>query len=448
MSETKRLGEIDEVVTMSNDDKFVIIVNSQEWLVSKANLQKVFTGLSSDDYAKINKIVIDGNGVKFLNDKGEYADITTLFNQDQFVKNVSGLIELSGYHTHSNQENILDKFTVDDSGALLFNGELINSYTLPISSTDTLGGVKVDGTTIKVDENGTIHGANTYELPTASDTVLGGVKIDNDTIKINDGVISADVIGNWSAGTSYPVGYFVVYNGRLYECINANSDTEWTESNWTPIGSTDGIGINNWSANTLYKIGNLIINETTLYQCNTEHTSGETFDETESANWIVLSGEKGDKGYSPIANVNPTENGCVVTVTDSSGTTTANLSNGVTPHIDETTKHWFIGDVDTGIIAEGVTTISTTSVTYTGTLSVEGWVGDTAPYTQDVEISGITSDLSPFIDLIVSDDVATSDEEMLQWSYITKATTSDNIITFRCNKNKPTIELNFKVKVV
>ena len=27
--------------------------------------------------------------------------------------------------------------------------------------------------------------------------------------------------------------------------------------------------------------------------------------------------------------------------------------NGTTPHIDETTKNWFIGDVDTGILAQG-----------------------------------------------------------------------------------------------
>lgn len=25
--------------------------------------------------------------------------------------------------------------------------------------------------------------------------------------------------------------------------------------------------------------------------------------------------------------------------------------NGVTPHIDDTTKHWMIGDTDTGVIA-------------------------------------------------------------------------------------------------
>ena len=141
----------------------------------------------------------------------------------------------------------------------------------------------------------------------------------------------------------------------------------------------------------MYKVGDLIINETTLYQCNTEHTSGETFDEAELANWTALSGVQGVKGddgisptvsveqtdtgctvtvtdasgtttanlingtdgVSPVANVTPTENGCVVTVIDSSGTTTANLSNGVTPHIDETSKHWFIGDVDTGVSADG-----------------------------------------------------------------------------------------------
>lgn len=27
--------------------------------------------------------------------------------------------------------------------------------------------------------------------------------------------------------------------------------------------------------------------------------------------------------------------------------------NGITPHIDSTTKHWFIGETDTGVLAEG-----------------------------------------------------------------------------------------------
>ena len=33
----------------------------------------------------------------------------------------------------------------------------------------------------------------------------------------------------------------------------------------------------------------------------------------------------------------------------------ADGENGITPHIDETTKHWMIGNTDTGIVAEGKT---------------------------------------------------------------------------------------------
>ena len=461
MSEnTKRLGEIDEVATMSNDDKFIIIVNGQEWLISKSNLQKVFTGLSSDDYAKINKIVINGNGIKFLNDKGEYVDITTLFNQDQFVKNASGLIELSGYHTHSNQENILDKFTVDDSGALLFNGEFISSYTLPAASTDTLGGVKVDGSTITIDENGVIHGANTYELPTASDTVLGGVKVDGDTIKINDGIISADVIGNWSAGTSYPVGYFVVYDNKLYECTSANSDTNWNGEHWQLIGDlSSGTTINNWSASTDYVIGDLVINDTTLYQCNTNHTSGETFDETESANWIALSGAKGEKGYdgfSPTVTATTVSNGVDLTIVDKNGTQNVGIRNGADGNDGKSAYELAVDNGYTGTEEEwlaslkgtnGVTTVQTTKIDKTCTFTADGW-NDVVPYTQTVAVEGITESLNPRIDLIVSDNVATGKKEEIAFSYFTRVTTGDGILTAYCYETKPDVNLNIMIEVI
>lgn len=460
MSETKRLGDIDEVVTMSNEDKFIIIINSQEYLISKANLQKVFTGLSSDDYAKINKIIINGNGVKFLNDKGEYADVTTLFNQDQFVKNASGLIELSGYHTHSNQENILDKFTVDDSGALLFNGEFISSYTLPAASTDTLGGVKVDGSTITIDESGVIHGANTYELPTASDTVLGGVKVDGDTIKINDGVISADVIGNWSAGTSYPVGYFVVYDNKLYQCTSANSDTSWNGEHWQLIGDlSSGTTINNWSVSTDYVIGDLIINDTTLYQCNTNHTSAETFDENESANWTALSGEKGEKGYdgfSPTVTATIVSNGVDLTIVDKNGTQNVGIRNGTDGNDGKSAYELAIEGGYSGTEEEwldslkgkdGITTIQTTKVDMTCTFSTNGW-SDTVPYTQTIAVEGITESLNPRIDLIVSDNVVTGKKEEIAFSYFTRVTTGDGILTAYCYETKPNIDVTIMIEVI
>ena len=81
----------------------------------------------------------------------------------------------------------------------------IGSYaltSLPIASTSTLGGVKVDGTTITIDASGVISGASTYVLPTASTNTLGGVKIDGTTITIdNNGVISSQ-----GGGSSYTAG--------------------------------------------------------------------------------------------------------------------------------------------------------------------------------------------------------------------------------------------------
>jgi hypothetical protein len=71
-------------------------------------------------------------------------------------------------------------------------------YSLPIAGTSSgsLGGVKVDGTSITINPTtGVISGSNQYTLPTAtvgtiSTGTLGGVKVDGTTILINNGVIS------------------------------------------------------------------------------------------------------------------------------------------------------------------------------------------------------------------------------------------------------------------
>ena len=290
-------------------------------------------------------------------------------------------------HTHDNK-TVIDLFTTSDS-KLLWNGVAVGSdYELPIATSSLLGGVKPDGTTITVDSDGTIHGASQGLDFNALSTAM--------TTGTQSGIsITADT-----------------KNSRFdFEVTGIPSIAIDSEGYWTIDGDR---GINPTKAQ----------------------------------------GEKGDDGFSPTASVEQTDTGCTVTITDANGTTTANLTNGVngtdgiTPHVDETTKHWFIGDIDTGITAEGVTTISTTSANYTGTLSVDNWIGDTAPYTQSVTINGIAVDVAPFIDLIVSDNITIGKEEMTQWSYITKATTGDNIIIFSCYENKPTIDLNIKVKAV
>lgn len=88
---------------------------------------------------------------------------------------------------------------------------------------------------------------------------------------------------------------------------------------------------------------------------------------------LNLTGKAGDDGYSPEAAVSKSGKVTTITIKDKSGTTTATVrdgedgapgkdgdpgtpgtpgTDGVTPHIGKN-RHWYIGTVDTGIVAEG-----------------------------------------------------------------------------------------------
>ena len=88
-------------------------------------------------------------------------------------------------HTHDNIA-VLDLFSTSDN-KLLWNGTAVGSdYELPIATSSVLGGVKPDGTTITVDEDGTIHGASQgLDFDALSDAMstgtLSGISITADT---------------------------------------------------------------------------------------------------------------------------------------------------------------------------------------------------------------------------------------------------------------------------
>ena len=63
---------------------------------------------------------------------------------------------------------------------------------------------------------------------------------------------------------------------------------------------------------------------------------------------------QGNDGFSPTAVVTDMGDGATISITDKNGTTTVDIydgTDGVSPHIDSTTKHWFVGETDTGISA-------------------------------------------------------------------------------------------------
>jgi len=152
------------------------------------------------------------------------------------------------------------------------------------ATTSSLGIVKVDGTTITVDSDGTIHGASTYTLPTASTTTLGGVKIDGTTITIDaNGVIS-------STGTSYTAGDGIsISNNVISIASNINkeisiykintgyadiralkTDEIYAEALFNPTTSNSYLSIRN---NNALKLGGSDITSVTINRGGTDYTA-------------------------------------------------------------------------------------------------------------------------------------------------------------------------------
>ena len=100
--------------------------------------------------------------------------------------------------------NTLARGAISVSGDIGYDsGTGIISYSLPIATASTLGGIKI-GSGLTIDPvTGVVTAAGTYNLPTASTTQLGGVKVDGTTITINgSGVISSAGGGSGSVAVS------------------------------------------------------------------------------------------------------------------------------------------------------------------------------------------------------------------------------------------------------
>lgn len=86
---------------------------------------------------------------------------------------------------------------------------------------------------------------------------------------------------------------------------------------------------------------------------------------------------------------------------------------------------------------------------FTGTLTVAGWVGDEAPYTQSVTCTGMLASDKPFVDVDMSS-ASTADELSAladAWANVLKATAAANAITVTAAE-KPGSAVPIKIKVV
>lgn len=87
------------------------------------------------------------------------------------------------------------------------------------------------------------------------------------------------------------------------------------------------------------------------------------------------------------------------------------------------------------------------SRSYNATISTT-WAGTTAPYTQEIAVTGILATDNPFITPIYDDDNTIAIAESKTWNEISKIITDTNKIIVTCFEDKPTTAINILIKVV
>lgn len=284
-------------------------------------------------------------------------------------------------HTHENKE-IIDLFSITEDNKLSWNGAEVG-YKLTPATTEVLGGVKPDGETITIDEDGTLHGANTYKLPVAAADSLGGVKVNNTDINITEdgiihlGIASIDTLGGVKIdGDSIAINengtIFTVPKGLDFQAITAAMTG----------GTLKGIEI---TADESLEVFNFNVTKTPEIKIDDE--GYWTVDGNRGANPTKAQGEKGDTGTIEV-------------------------------------------NADCAVLY--------------ATFLTDNWT-DTAPYSQTVVVEGITENHVPLVDISYSEDTSLWEDEEKNYSYLTKIETNNGTITATCLKNKP--ENNFSIKL-
>ena len=314
-------------------------------------------------------------------------------------------------HTHENKE-IIDLFSITEDNKLSWNGAEVG-YKLTPATTEILGGVKPDGGTITIDEDGTLHGANTYELPVAAANSLGGIKVDNTDINITeDGVIHLGVASIKTLG------------GVKVD----NTDINITEDGIIHLGiaSIDTLG------GVKVDGDSIAINE-----------DGTIFAVPKGLDFSAIAA----------AMTGGTLKGIEITADESLEVFNFNVTKTPEIKIDEE-GYWTIegnrGENPTKAQGEkgdtGTVEINADCVVLYATFLADSWSSE-APYTQTVTVEGITENHVPIVDISYSEDTSLWQDEGNAFALLSKVETGNGNIVGTCLSNKPEINFTIKLKI-
>lgn len=241
------VNSADDAGRIALTDFLASITTSSDWY---SITSKPFTDLDIEYFT--TKVSEEGFPVLSFNEDIS-ADLHKLSEISDITNGLSTRIVAleTDSHTHENKE-IIDLFSITEDNKLSWNGAEVG-YKLTPATTEILGGVKPDGETITIDEDGTLHGANTYELPVAAVDSLGGVKVDNTDINITEdgvihlGIASIDTLGGVKVdGNSIAIQE----DGTIYAVPKGDVGTVEINADCAVLYAT--FLANNWSSEAPY----------------------------------------------------------------------------------------------------------------------------------------------------------------------------------------------------
>lgn len=81
------------------------------------------------------------------------------------------------------------------------------------------------------------------------------------------------------------------------------------------------------------------------------------------------------------------------------------------------------------------------------TLTAAGWSGDKAPYTQTVEVEGITKEDEPHYGPVYDADYDTRQKQKDAFNEVSDLETADGSVKFTCDDDKPGVDLVIQMEV-
>ena len=242
----------------------------------------------------------------------------------------------------------------------------------------------------------------------------------------------------WAPNTSYNQDDFVYYNKRLYKCDVANTDTEWNGAHWQNIG--EGNGIIPYVNEKNYDLGTIVIKEGRLFQKIS--ASGVDLDWVPN-HWVCISNGDYSKTFVKYCDVDPSDitNENVVLKDTPDQYMGIYVGKSENPPTGRNDYQWYKIKGEDGYV-----NVEANMAVINITLDANEW-SVTAPYSQTVNNNNLQANMYPFIDVTLSDDSEDWEEELLQYSYLTRAVCHTGSITFYCKDTVPTEDINLKLRI-